>query len=60
MSKNYCVECKFAGQTSGEQVYCTKHETWMGKWGSCSDYIWIKSRFHSIHTLLLSVLLRFF
>ncbi len=41
---NYCIECKFAGEVSGSQVKCNKHQTWMDKYGSCDDYIWIKAR----------------
>jgi hypothetical protein len=41
---NYCVECKFASRTSGDEVYCEKHQTWMNKYASCTDYIWIRAR----------------
>lgn len=37
---NYCNDCKFAGSSSGGQIYCNHHSRWMDKWASCTDYIW--------------------
>lgn len=55
---NYCIECKFAGKTSGSSVYCNKHLDWVEKYGSCNDYIWIKarSRFEFIQSWLFTLL----
>ncbi len=39
----YCVECKFGGQTAGQEIWCNKHQTWMPKYGSCSDWIYWKA-----------------
>jgi hypothetical protein len=52
----YCIECKFAGSVSGSQVYCNKHQTWMPKYGSCSDYIY-KGYYRRVVLPLLTLLL---
>ena len=53
---NYCVECKFAGKTSGSTVYCNKRHDWMDKYASCADYVWIRARSRAVHSLLMTLL----
>lgn len=45
-SKDYCITCKFAGNSSGGQVKCNLHNKWVDQYGTCNDYIWVKARSH--------------
>jgi hypothetical protein len=44
MATKYCNECKFAGQTSRDQIYCEKNQTWMPKYGTCTDFQYARSQ----------------
>jgi hypothetical protein len=56
MGGKYCIECKFAGDTSGSLVKCEKFNTWMPKYGSCNDYIWKNARFRGVRGLIMMLL----
>lgn len=48
----YCVECKWAGAVSGDDVYCTLHGAWVPKYSgkNCPHYVYK----HSHHPLLVT------
>lgn len=55
----YCNECTWAGQTSGQEIYCNYHQEWVSKWSSCSYWKYYKTckpmrRFSLFLTLILS------
>lgn len=49
----YCVDCKFAAKSSGNEIWCGHHGVWMNKYGTCNDWLWKNARSYFMHKLVL-------